>query len=887
MQNLPKVVLIVAVLAFVGSGVFHITQRGVPWQGAKKEPEAKPISRPTVVDPVKEVFESTAKDVDELILNGDFGDALAAWDAFPSEHLQGQWIKRVEEERRKVLERAKNEARSQVNQAKVSAKAGDYAKAAEMLSALDAWGIPEISAEVEAARSGVVQDLFRRLSTEVQKLVKAQKFGEAVAKLDEFPETFLTLDWKRRLEDERRQVNQAARTEFARLSTQAEKLREAGRTKEAEEMLRQKADEFGLPMIKTLLREQLVQWEEKAKLEVEVSYQKLLSENVRPKVAKRDLAEAEKALREAKENPQYQWILPRIEKETEIVQRIARLIDKAREGAPKLVGQETIIDGVAVTVVGADGDMIIVQPARSDVKMPKSIARLSTNSLLALAEAAYGDDRGAFHLDAALLLSYTGDVGAMQTQLGLAQQAGADLRPYEEHFAAQQIDPMEGAAASLFEKATRAHQQKDWPSAEIYLSLLLKEYQRTGFVQQMKEILYDSLVEARQRGLSVASLFPNAEVSEQNGQVTLRYDFSRTAQLEDWKQPEKSPWRISDGAITSERQQVEGRSLLWYKLPLPGDKTLEFDAAVDAKARDIGAVLDGNGQDSQVTFSGYQVYFGGFDRTYTGIQRLEEDSTLKLSFVPQPNRTYRIKVARAGSTIQLHVDGELVDTLEDREPLTGPDNQYVALYASTRNPFRADNVTLTCTLPPDWVSQQLDVMRKALAFDLRLANGERVAIFDGHTLDGWSIQQGVWYTMNDAILAEGELDEMQKAVMLYGSESWKNYVLTAKVFIEEGSVAGLIARDSAGKRCLAYVSTRNRVVVTSGGKTIDQPAETRLGRWYELRLQVKGSRIEFAADDIALPVLQDTASKEGRPGLYFSGRKGLFRDVFLQLLEEE
>ncbi|MDX2055530.1 MAG: hypothetical protein SFV15_24215 [Polyangiaceae bacterium] len=150
---------------------------------------------------------------------------------------------------------------------------------------------------------------------------------------------------------------------------------------------------------------------------------------------------------------------------------------------------------------------------------------------------------------------------------------------------------------------------------------------------------------------------------------------------------------------------------LWLKRPLPENVRIEFDARSDTSEGDIKVELFGDGRSfartsSYTDASGYLIIFGGWRNRFHVLarqnehapERLEQRLTLGAenpAFVPlRAGRSYHIRLERRGGrTLRVWLDGALVFTLVDRNPLTGKGHQHFA-FNNWEAPVCFDNLKI-------------------------------------------------------------------------------------------------------------------------------------------------------------------------------------------------
>jgi hypothetical protein len=173
-------------------------------------------------------------------------------------------------------------------------------------------------------------------------------------------------------------------------------------------------------------------------------------------------------------------------------------------------------------------------------------------------------------------------------------------------------------------------------------------------------------------------------------------DFERSDLGDLWNNT-GGPYRIVSGKL-----KVEGarNKPLWLRRTLPRDVSIEFDARSDSSDGDIKVEVYGDGVSKAETVSytatSYVVIFGGWHNSLNVIARLDEHGSAR-SIGParkvEPGRTYHMKITRRGATIEASVDGQLLASFKDPEPLYGTGHDHFA-FNNWAAPLTFDNLRI-------------------------------------------------------------------------------------------------------------------------------------------------------------------------------------------------
>jgi hypothetical protein len=127
-------------------------------------------------------------------------------------------------------------------------------------------------------------------------------------------------------------------------------------------------------------------------------------------------------------------------------------------------------------------------------------------------------------------------------------------------------------------------------------------------------------------------------------------------------------WAIKDGALHS---SGEKNLPLWLDVELPTNVKVEFTAWSLSPQVDTKIEIFGDGKRHE---SGYIVILGGWNNQITTIARLDEHEKTRVEkrLGWEKGRKYRWTVQRTnGSDVELLIDGRLIVSYKDAQPLTG------------------------------------------------------------------------------------------------------------------------------------------------------------------------------------------------------------------------
>jgi hypothetical protein len=124
---------------------------------------------------------------------------------------------------------------------------------------------------------------------------------------------------------------------------------------------------------------------------------------------------------------------------------------------------------------------------------------------------------------------------------------------------------------------------------------------------------------------------------------------------------------------------------LWLRRTLPRDVRIEFDVRSMAPEGDIKVEVFGDGvskaTQASYTATSYVVIFGGWGNKQNVLARLDEHGDDRVVGKPLkvvPGQTYHMKIERRGATITAWVDGQVLVSMTDPDPLEGPGHDHFA-----------------------------------------------------------------------------------------------------------------------------------------------------------------------------------------------------------------
>ena len=184
------------------------------------------------------------------------------------------------------------------------------------------------------------------------------------------------------------------------------------------------------------------------------------------------------------------------------------------------------------------------------------------------------------------------------------------------------------------------------------------------------------------------------------------------------------------------------------------------------------------------------------------------------------------------------------------------------------------------------------------------------ALFDGTSIKGWTVSGGRWSVEGGEIVATCS----QPACLYIGDENWQDYLLVAKMKLESGPLAGVMARvrretaeyRSRGEGLYAIsncyylgIHSAGRVMVCSRAMCRAGPAarvartiDRVYGKWRLIAVRVVGEEVALQIDGTDMPFklfrTRDWYDRlsHGCVGLFcFGGTRARFKDIKIKVLK--
>ena len=159
-------------------------------------------------------------------------------------------------------------------------------------------------------------------------------------------------------------------------------------------------------------------------------------------------------------------------------------------------------------------------------------------------------------------------------------------------------------------------------------------------------------------------------------------DFERASLGDAWRSTGGN-YRIENGALVIDHAYNHP---LWLAKPIPRDAVIELDCWSDDDAGDLKVEAWGDGKSfataASYTATSYVFIFGGWHNQLDVIARMNEhgaDRKTRGDFKVVKGKKYHWRIARKGGHIDWQLDGKPFMSLDDKDPLDGPDHAYFAI----------------------------------------------------------------------------------------------------------------------------------------------------------------------------------------------------------------
>jgi hypothetical protein len=175
---------------------------------------------------------------------------------------------------------------------------------------------------------------------------------------------------------------------------------------------------------------------------------------------------------------------------------------------------------------------------------------------------------------------------------------------------------------------------------------------------------------------------------------------------DDFQRTELGPlWRNTGGSyqIIDGQLRIRGarNKPLWLKRTLPRAARIEFDVRSESPEGDIKVEVYGDGTSKAVaasyTATSYVVIFGGWNNSKNVLARMNEHGSDRVEGAVkkvEKGRTYHMKIERKGDTISAWVDGQLLASMKDSDPLWGKGHDHFA-FNNWNSELWFDNLKIT------------------------------------------------------------------------------------------------------------------------------------------------------------------------------------------------
>jgi eukaryotic-like serine/threonine-protein kinase len=730
------------------------------------------------------------------------------------------------------------------------------------------------------------------------------QFREALAVYDTFPVDLRNKEANRRIDAERRTLQENAWARFKTLRQKAEGylgLRKFVTARDAIEP----ATKFGISGIATEARRLLarIQQESVAAASVRTgevfrAYQEAAAKVrafIRRGMFAPGLAELDRQKRQT----------TRTEVRDMLTQSRSTIFMCRKVWDAALVGLAALPADTPVTIGTISGKFIKLDPKTQRVHLRirgKKIARVSPGwlpSRMLRDFAAIGSKNQLKPIHYAAFFIARGEYPQAATELQKAREQKASpmlIKRYTQQLALLQTSREEIEAENLYSRAKEQtgttvteHEQRARTLWE-----LVARYAHTQLYTRSRAEIETMLARSEAESITVDTLFAVAPVDAGGGTSELKYDFFDLAQSRDWltvwKQQPHGRWPIRP--VYGEMSCDKG--LVYFKVPLRGNYRVEVQAKdlrtgsirfsmpePSASPRAAGMSFNwtrtANGAESTLEAAGKIL---GAKRTMPGFQVVG---------------SVALAVEVKDGTVSAYAGGRLAH----REKAKA-DSGYLVL-AGVNTGARLTSVTIRCTLDREWLD-------KAFVQPLRAAKREearwRMATYKQLLLAAdaadWRKQgpDKAWTVAKGYAIAREGVD----CKMTTGDMNWRDYVFAAKVLTgtAPGDVWLMVRWADVGAGGKGYVVNlaAGRGATGSGGRvrlskvdgarieTLKEvPVDLTGFEWHAFFVEVRGPRIRVLMGARELINVEDKVHTAGRVGLASFKCGARFNDVKVKLMK--
>ncbi|MBQ7566368.1 MAG: hypothetical protein IJT18_04535 [Oscillospiraceae bacterium] len=171
------------------------------------------------------------------------------------------------------------------------------------------------------------------------------------------------------------------------------------------------------------------------------------------------------------------------------------------------------------------------------------------------------------------------------------------------------------------------------------------------------------------------------QINVRAGELLFEDRFTDPDLTKNWEVP-CGEWTAGDGKLIGRFRKDDG-SLIYSRRQFPGDIILDFTGRMLSPCdNDLNFTFraDGWNYEDTAKLTGYIGGLNGWWTKRAGLERYPGPTLRALGdFVAEPERDYHIQTGIAGDTLFLAVDGKLLLTLTDPDPIASPDCARVGL----------------------------------------------------------------------------------------------------------------------------------------------------------------------------------------------------------------
>jgi serine/threonine-protein kinase len=753
--------------------------------------------------------------------------------------------------------------------------------------------------------------------TRAEELAKVNRFGDAKAAYDAFPEPLEIPDAVQRIDAARRDLDQRAQAKYEELRRRAEVYIENGKLSAARKTV-EPALTFGLSGVVARAKKLLARIDYEAMTadtrkdsEAIEAYQAAIAKvrsHVRAGRFDRAQAQLEVERRSARHELARKMLAetrPTLVLARGVWAAITKGVRSVKPGFEIQMGSTT----ARLVKYDATSDKLLFR-LRGGRRLRLSCGWLPPEALRQLALAGADGDVPPLSLGAFYLAR--GEYPQAAKYLQEARAADPDskvLSRYERQLSMLQKTRQEVEAENLLDKAKEQAAAEGAIPQQVARTLweLVNHYTDTRYYERHRQEIEALLAQAEAESITVDTLFAVTPTELPDGRSELRYDFADRAQGRDWltlwQGRSYGRWSIRPefGGLTAES------GFVYFKVPLRGDYEVELKTR-DVRQASIRFGMSAPSASPRATGCSFT-----WKRVGDGAESALEKAGKALA---RPRKVPRFHVVGAlqlglqakGGAITVTVNERVVHRVSATAKALDPEEPGYLVFDRFTAGARVSSVTIRCGWDREWLETNfVEPLRKAKLAEARWRMARYQPLLEEDDESAWrpfspgGAPQGKWTFARGYAMAP----ERATCAMTRGDMNWRDYAFTAKV--RTGTTTGAAwlmvrwtdasAAGGAGQGYYVELAAGRGSAGSGGritlGKTAGGRKETleSVGAnitsfdWYPVYVEVRGPRLRVLLGGREVLNAEDKTYAAGRVGLASFRCGAHFHDVKIKLMK--